>query len=174
MKNLVGLSILAVCGILILGILCWGIGTRNRAISLENRFNACVSENKTSMDNMWKTIQQKYQIKNDYAKETQSLMQAAVEGRKGGDLFKMVTESMQGLDPSIYKDLLATIEGKRDQFKRSQDMQISIKNEHDNMRTQFPASLICGSRPEIVLKLVTSSKTEESFETGREDDVKIQ
>jgi len=162
------------CGLAVVaGIGLYWMSTYNRAVMLENKFNAIVSENKTSMDNMWKTIQQKYQIKSDYSREMVQLMNAAIEGRKGGSLFKSTTEAMPGLDASIYKDVMASIEGKRDMFKRSQDMQIEIKREHDNIRTTMPSSIFVGSRPELKLQLVTSTRTDNAFATGKDDDVHL-
>lgn len=165
----------ALCALIVaVGIALYWMGVYNRAMMLENKFNAIVSENKTSMDNMWKTIQQKYQLKSDYSKEMMQLMNATVAGRQGGSLFRSTTEAMPGLDASIYKDVMATIEGKRDMFKRSQDMQIELKREHDNLRTTMPSSLFVGGRPELKLQLVTSTRTDAAFESGKDDDVKLQ
>ncbi len=172
--GLVGGGLVLCVVVVMAGIALYWMGTYNRSVMLENKFNAIVSENKTSLDNMWKTIQQKYQLKSDYSKEMTLLMNSAVEGRKGGSLFKSTTEAMPGLDASIYKDVMATIEGKRDMFKRSQDMQIEIKREHDNLRTTMPSSLFVGSRPELKLQLITSTRTDAAFESGKDDEVKLQ
>ena len=170
---IVGVGLLVVGTIGAVGIIGYYISTRNQAINYEQQFEACKSECKTSLDNAWKTIQGKYQLKNDYATEMKSMIDAAVVGRSGGSLFKMVTETMPGLDASIYKDVMATIEGKRDQFKRSLDTQIAIKKEHQMLRLSFPSSLVAGGRPELVLMLVTSDKTEEAFKTGVENDIEL-
>ena len=37
----------------------------------------------------------------------------------------------------------------------------------------WPGSMFVGNRPEIEIAIVTSTKTEETFKTGKEDDVEV-
>lgn len=173
-KALIGVfSFIAVTIVIAILLVMWAIGISNQEKSLRIAFDARIKENQTNYDNMWKTIKQKYQIKGDYAKELKEIVAATVEGRKGGSLMKMITESVPNLDASIYKELMATIEGKRDYFKKAQDAQIDLKQQHDKILTLFPSSLVVGGRPPLVLALVTSTRTNEAFDSGVDDNVDL-
>lgn len=169
----IALTFLIIFGCLGIGTALYYFSTNNRATQLENQFSAIQKENETMFDNMWKTIQQKYQIKSDYAKDTKELFAQVIQGRTGGTMLKAFQEANPALDTLIYKDIMSTIEGKRDQFKRSQDMQIALKNEHDNLLTTVPSSWFLGYHKRLELKLVTSDKTSKAFESGVDNDVKL-
>ena len=48
-----------------------------------------------------------------------------------------------------------------------------MKREHDNQSTTFPGSFIVGGRPEIEVTIVTSTRAEENFRTGKDDDTTV-
>jgi hypothetical protein len=159
--------------ILTLSVVFWWIGVNNTEVGLRNQFIAQVSANQADFDTMWKTIQQKYQISSEYAQAFKDIVTANVQGRSGGALFKSIQETVPGLDPSIYRDIMATIEGKRNQFEAHQKKMVDIKREHDDIRGKFPSSFVVGGRPALVLQLVTSEKTNEAFTSGQDNDVRL-
>jgi hypothetical protein len=50
---------------------------------------------------------------------------------------------------------------------------IDYKREHDNLRKLFPSCIFVGSRPEIKIIIITSEKTENTFKTGKDNDVDV-
>lgn len=156
-----------------ISIVIWGIGVYNKDIDYRTRFAALDSDKALAHDNMWKTISQKYQIADAYKDGFVKSIDAAVEGRKGGSLFKSVQENMTGLSPEVYKDVMATIEGKRDMFMRVQQIQVDIVREDDNLRNKFPTSIIVGGKPQLVAKIITSTNTVEAVRTGVDDNINL-
>ena len=73
----------------------------------------------------------------------------------------------------MQKDLGDSIEANRAEFARVQSRLIDIKREHDVLRKRFPSKLIVGSRPELEINIVTSTKTQKVFETKIDDDVDL-
>ncbi len=173
MKWLIPLGIIGALLIAVIAIVIWAIGISNSEVRLRNSFSAQIKANETNYDNLWKTIQQKYQLSGDYKDSMVEVINAAAAGRKGGSLVKSVTEAMPGIDSSIIKGVMATIEGKRNDFESHQKMLVDLKREHDNMRTTIPSSWIVGGRAELVLKLVTSDRTNDAFNSGVDNDVKL-
>jgi hypothetical protein len=170
MGKLIGAGIFVV---VLLSIVIWYMSTSNREVRLRNQFNAQVKANQVNYDNLWKTISQKYQLSTEYKNGMVEVIKAIAEGRQGGSLFKTVQEAMPGFDASIIKDVMATVEGKRNMFEAQQKKLIDIKREHDDMRTVRPASWICSGRPELELKLVTSGRTNDAFDNGEDNDVSL-
>ncbi|NJL70560.1 MAG: hypothetical protein HC888_02550 [Candidatus Competibacteraceae bacterium] len=173
-KGLIGLA--AVGGLLVLVALLsvvWAIELSNNEVGLRNQFEAVRMENRTAYDNMWKTISEKFNISETYKEGLREVVLANASGRDGGSFAKAVTEAVPNLDPSVYRDVMATIEGKRDFFKRRQDTQIDIKRAHDDLRLKFPSSLVVGGRPALVLELVTSGRTNDAFQSGEDNKLLI-
>lgn len=161
-----------------------GIGTMmyfnvsNKEIDLRSQYVAQEKVNETIYDKVWKIIQQKAQIKSDYAKDFKNIYTDVMNARYGNEsngspLFKWIQEQNPNFSIDLYKDLSQTIEAQRNEFARVQARLIDIKREHQNLRLKFPTSLFVGGRPELELKIVTSSKTEQAFETGKEDDISL-
>jgi hypothetical protein len=66
-----------------------------------------------------------------------------------------------------------TIEAQRAKFTMVQTKLISIHNELSNLVQKAPARWFIGSREIPDLILVTSTRTENSFSTGKDDDVEL-
>jgi hypothetical protein len=150
----------------------------NKEIDLRSQFDAQSKANTVIYDKVWKTIQQKAQIKADYAGDFKKIytdiMNARYQGdAKGAPLFKWIQEQNPTFSVDLYKDLSQTIEAQRAEFARVQNRLIDIKREHDNLRNKAPSCWFLGARKELVLNIVTSSKTENTFATGKEDDISL-
>src|SRR5262249_20085793 len=111
----------AFCAIVFILLVTW-ISYFNEDKSLRVQFDNESRANQADFDNMWKTIQQKYQIKGDYEKTFKEGLHEIAMGRTGGGLFKSIQESSAGtgISNDIYKEMMATIEGKRNQFESHQ------------------------------------------------------
>lgn len=158
--------------LLVFGISYW-ISTSNKEIEIRNGFTAAKKERETSLDNMWKKISQKYQLNNQYASDFKNIIELSVQGREGGQLLKFTKEAYPQLSTELYKDVMATIDGERDNLKRSQDRLADIQREHNNLLMKFPSSIVVGSREPITYTIVSSTKTIEILNTGKEDDIDL-
>ena len=167
-----------IAGILVLIAIIW-------AVSLSNTYNkkfetgkAVQKNSEVTFDNVWKTISQQASVtdeyKNGFKEIYVELMDARYKNDKGAGqqtLMKWVTEANPEFDASLYKTLMNTIEGKREGFLMAQKQLIDIDRELKTMKVTFPNSLILKNKADLEIKLVTSGKTKEAFETGEENDV---
>lgn len=162
---------IAVAAISIFSIVFWIVGTKNSAIDLENQFAAAKDNREVMYDKLVKTVQEKFAVAKLERNTVIKMMDAAVEGRKGGDLFKMVTEQpgTTNLDPSLFREVVATIEGQRDQFARSQQVIMQIVKEHKDLRLKIPSSWVVGNRQELVYTVVSSTGTKDTMTSGVDD-----
>jgi hypothetical protein len=88
---------------------------------------------------------------------------------------KWGAEAVPNFDSSIYKQLNNIIVASRDDFTMNQKELIDLKREHDTLINRFPNNIyyrILGVN-EIEIKVVTSTKTDKTFETGKDDEVEL-
>ncbi len=170
-------ALIALVVLLGLGIGIWCISVSNNEVRLRNAAAAQEKANEAVYDNVWKTIAQQANVKDDYKNDFKEVWAEIVkgqsEGARKGALSVFVNRHNPNFDSGLYKKLMTTIEGSRKEFTNNQKKLIDIKREHDNVRTTFPGNLICGSRPELQIKIVTSGRTNDAFDSGRDDDVNL-
>lgn len=168
---------LAAIGAFILVCGGWGVSTSNDEVRLRNQIGGKQEANKVTYDAAWKIVQQKAEVaetaKDGFADVFVQMTQARYQNESDQLLMRWVQESNPSFDMSLFRDLSSAIEAQRMGFARDQKELIDLKREHDNLRLTFPSSLIAGGRPEADITIVTSGKTEETFSTGREDDVSV-
>jgi len=149
----------------------------NQEVSLRNEVKAQQENLKVVFDATWKIIQQQANVADEYKDAFAKIYPALMEGRygnkRGGALLSFIKESNPEFSTKLYEKVSESIEAQRINFANEQKKLIDLKREHDNLRQTFPSSLVCSSRPEIVLEIVTSTKTDKAFETGKDDDVKL-
>lgn len=175
-----GLVALGGVGIILALVAVWffmGMHYRNAEVGLRNGVTAQQKANEASHDTMWKIISQKAQITSEYKDTFSKVYPEIIAGRygneKGGSLMKFITEANPNFDISLYKDLMVSIEAERKVFFRNQERLIDLKREHDDVLAKEPGRWFVGDRPKIEIKVVTSSRSDAAFQTGKDDEVDL-
>lgn len=156
-----------------------GVGYFNDAVALENTFKAQVKANESTYDKMWKVISKKAQVTENYSSEFRKNFSSIMEGRYGKAenrqqaMFNWIKEQNPAFDSKMFATLSNSIEGLHNEFDMAQKKMISIKAQHENLRLKFPSNLIVGSRAELELAMVTSSRTDKAFSEGKDDNVDV-
>lgn len=148
----------------------------NSEVRLRNAVTAQGKANETSFDTCWKIIQGQAQVSEKYKDSFKEIYVGLMEGRhyeKGGNLMKWITEANPAFDIKLFEKVANSIEAQRTAFMRDQQKLIDLKREHDNLLTTMPGSWFLGGRPPVEIKVVTSSKTEKTFQDGKDDDVDV-
>jgi hypothetical protein len=173
MKALIGVGVLvALVGMIFM----MYASASNSEVRLRNAVTAQQKANETSFDTCWKIISQQAQLTDKYKDGFKEIYVGLMEGRhyeKGGALFKFVTESNPKFDVQLFVKLATSIEAQRTVFKRDQQKLIDLKREHDNVLMTIPSSWFVGSRSPVEIKIVTSTKTTEAFNSGKEDNIEL-
>ena len=86
-----------------------------------------------------------------------------------------IKEAIPSVDVSIYKDLMNIITSSRDEWTRNQVELVSIANEYNKMLAVFPSNVLLKMLgfERIEPKIITSTRTENAFKTGKDDDVEL-
>ncbi|MEN6550048.1 MAG: hypothetical protein ABFE07_28735 [Armatimonadia bacterium] len=170
---------LAVVGVLAVAAVVIGsmwVSAHNREVALRNAITAKQKDNTSEFDNMFKKISQSAQVTEGQKNALKEIFVSYAQARggvQGNAVMKWLQESVPNVDTSTFKNLQNIITASRDAWTMRQKELLDLKREHDNIRTQFPTNLFVGGRPAIEVTIVTSSRTDESFKTGKDDNTKV-
>lgn len=171
-KGLILTSItVAILGIVIVGQF---ISYHNTWTDKKNLYEEQLEVDKVIYDEVWKVIKQQAGVTEKYAEDFKSVYVDLMEARNyGGEAFKWIQEQNPTFSQDMYNRLMNTIEAQRAKFTINQKRLISIHKELKNLKEKFPSSLFVGSKKLPELVTVTSTKTERTFESGKEDDIEL-
>lgn len=186
-KFLIGCGVFtAVAGLFLLiggGIFwSWYKGTYNRDAEMRSFCVGQEKKNQAIYDNVWKTVAQEAEIVNVSSEDQQKFWEKVMAANSQTARASLMTSFVNKVNPkfniSLHKKLMNTVESARKEFTNNQIMLVDKKREHDQFRTSMPVDsmlgrAVFGTFPEIKITVVTSGKTEETFETGKEDDVSL-
>jgi len=152
----------------------------NGEARLRNAITAKQKDNASEYDNMWKKISQVAQVTDAQKRAlleifVQHAKARAGEGRDDGAIFKWIKESVPNVDTSTFNNLQNIITSSRDRFTMRQKELLDFKREHDNLIDIFPSGTILAmfGRQKIEVTIVTSTRTDNAFSTGKDDDAKV-
>ena len=160
------------------GIFSKGVGLYNQEINLKKKIEAKQDENKAIFDNTWKKIKQATNVTDKYKEGFAEVLKAYTSGREVESeqlLVNWTKEAVPNFDSSLYKQLMNIIVSSRDDFTLNQKQLIDLNREHDVLLETFPNNLFyhfLGAK-KINITVVTSTKSEEAFETGKEDNIEL-
>lgn len=169
--------LLCVLGAVILGIAMGYINYNNREVELRAESDAQRSKIEGIHDKMWKTLQQKAQVSNEYAQSFDSIYSHIMEGRYSNEgdatLMKWIQESNPQFDASLYKDLAMSIETLRTEFQLSQERMLDIIREHKTLCSTMPGTWFISNKTPIEYTVVSSSRSKAAMQDGEYDDTDL-
>ena len=149
----------------------------NKEITLRTQAEAQRGKVEGVHDKMWKVLQQKAQVSNEYKDAFTEIYPAIMEGRYSGNgdgsLMKWVTEQNPNFDVSLYKDLMQSIEVLRTEFQKNQERMLDLIREHSTLCNTYPARWFIKNTEAIQYTIVSSSKSKVVMDTGLDDDVDL-
>lgn len=152
------------------------LSANNQERQLRNLAEAQRGKIETEYDAMWKIIQQKAKVTDEYKDSFKEIFIGIIDGRYAqgdGSLMKWIQESNPNFDSSMYKDLMATIDIKRTEFMNTQNRMLDIIREHKNLCMTAPTCWFITNKAEIEYTIVSSTKTKETIQTGIEDNIEL-
>jgi hypothetical protein len=155
-----------------------GISTYNTQSSLKNTYEMKVEANKTDFDNMFKKIQQTAQVseaQKDAFKEIYTSYASARTSEGQGKVMAWIREAAPKVDLKIYTQVLNIVVGSRDSWTSRQKELVDVAREYNQNLVTFPKNIFLGffGFKKIEPQIVTSTRTENAFKTGRDDDIDL-
>lgn len=149
----------------------------NKYVTLNNLYEAQVAQDQIVYDEMWKIIQQQAGVTENYSESFRKNYKDIMQSRNyGGEMMKWIQEANPNFSTAMYEKLMVSIETYRTKFTMVQSKLISIHNEMKNLLTLFPSRIFLvtiGGHQLPELKIVTSTRTDNAFQTGKDDDVNL-
>ena len=143
---------------------------------LRNTIIAKQRDNQNQMDLMWKSISQSGQVAETERSTFIKLFTDYAHARTGGEshpIMNWIKESVPEANPRLFASLMNIVVSQRTQFAFRQKELLDLKREHDNLIDLFPSCLFVGGRGKIDVTIVTSSRTEDAFKSGKDDNVQM-
>ena len=176
-KNLI--TVIAVGAVLVLMAAC-SIGTLNKENRLRNLVESKQKDNTSEFDNMWKKIQQAAQVPAEKRDALVAIFNGYAAARTGtgtGDkapIMNWIKESVPNIngDLNVYDNLMNIITASRDSWTMRQKELIEFNNQHNTPFGAFPDGVVLWvfGRKKTEITIVTSSRTEKAFATGKDDE----
>lgn len=154
--------------IVIAGIICLSMyfSYNNQHKDYHNRYDAETAVIETRLDNMWKIISDKFDMSQQYANDFKEIAKINIGAfNEGGEMWKWINTQLPQIDPSIYKEVMATIESERLSLENSQKKIIDITREHNNLITKVPSSWFISDKEKLVWITISSTETKEIMQT---------
>lgn len=148
----------------------------NKEVRLKNQILAKKRANQSDYDAVWKIIQQQAGVADKYEEGFKSVFTQMTDSRYGNDsglLAKFVTESNPNFSTKLLEQLNNSIESQRVSFSTRQKELADLKAAHDSLLEGVPSGWFVGGRPPVEIVIVTSSRTDKAFETGKDDNVDL-
>ena len=168
-----------IIGIIVLGAVVYfgmSISYKTKEVELRNAIVAKQKANEASFDTCWKIVQQQAQVTDSYKESFKEIYKGLMEGRHyeaGGQFMKWIKESNPKFDVKLYVKLANSIEAQRTRFMKDQEDLLAIKQQHDNLLDSPVSGFFLSGKQKVDVKIVTSGKTQEAFNTGKEDDINV-
>lgn len=156
----------------------------NTEVQLRERVLAQQEAVKSNFDKTHKSITQVAQVPSEFMEQSKEafkeiypqLMEGRYSNERGGALMSWVKEHNPNFDMSaaskLYENLQITIESNRAEFDREQRKLIDINREHKTYINKFFQRIFLNAE-EIEIIIITSTKTEEAFKNGIDDDINL-
>lgn len=172
---LISLGVLGILGIILIISIIMYFSISNSEIQLRQQITAQQQKNTAVFDEMWKVISQQAGVADQYKTAFKDIFPELIAGRykSGGELMKWIQEQNPTFDTKLYDKLMTTITGQRKMFTANQEVLIDLQRQHSTMLKTFPNSVFIGSRPEIKITIITSTRTDETFKSGKDDDINL-
>jgi Tfp pilus assembly protein PilV len=178
-----GFCVIALITVLVLAV--GVIGMSNQEIDLRTVIEAKQVDNQSEYDNMWKTISQSAEVGEQEAKALRDIIVGNSQVRGGldgnGAPGAINIAALREAVPSItsiqtLNNLQNIVVGKRENWTQRQKELVDIHRQHTALLRRFPSGFILSTifgREEIDITIVTSGRTQQSFETGMDDDISL-
>jgi len=177
---LIGIAGAILAGLFLVIMFFWAVGVSNGEARMRNAIVAKQKDNTSEFDSMWKKIDQVAQVTDMQKEALKDIIVSHAKARTGAEenknlLMKWVQESVPNVDQSTFTKLMNVITSSRDGFAFRQKALLDLSREHNNLLTVFPCSMVLSilGRQPIDVTIVTSTRTENVFKTGKDDDVNL-
>lgn len=173
MATIILIAIIALAAVVLIGMY---ITYNNQEVALRKEAEAQKGKVESVHDQMWKVIQQKAGVTEEYRETFEKVYPEIISGRynqEGSTAMKWIQESNPDFDTALYKDLMQAIEVQRAYFTQAQTRMLDILRQRETLLESIPAKFFISNKTKIDYTIVSSTRTKTVTQTGIDDDIDI-
>ena len=175
---IITLAVIGVVLVTIFSIVGMFISYSNQEAILRTTIEAKLKDNTSEFDNMIKKISQVAQVSEKQLATLKDIFVSYADARtpkSENQLMTWVKESVPNVDTSTLNNLQNIIVGSRDSWTMRQKELVDLSREHTKLLRIFPSSFVLSilGRKEVPITIITSSRTDKAFATGKDDDTNV-
>ncbi len=173
MATIILIAIIALAAVVLIGMY---ITYNNQEVALRKEAEAQKGKVESVHDQMWKVIQQKAGVTEEYRETFEKVYPEIISGRynqEGSTAMKWIQESNPDFDTALYKDLMQAIEVQRAYFTQAQTRMLDILRQRETLLESIPAKFFISNKTKIDYTIVSSIRTKTVTQTGIDDDIDI-
>lgn len=172
---------LAVIGVIVFSLIIFMsmcISYYNQEAILRTTIEKKQLDNTSEFDNTIKKISQVAQVSEKQLAVLKEIFVSYADARtpkSENQVMTWVKESIPNVDTSTMNNLQNIIVGSRDSWTMRQKELVDLSREHTKLLRVFPSNLVLSmlGRKTVDITIVTSSRTEKTFATGKDDDTEV-
>jgi len=177
-KTIVTWAIIGVIALSAIVVGLSGVSVYNSQANLKNNYEMKVKSNQAEFDNMWKKITQVAQVpeaQKEAFKEVYSSYASARTSEGQGKMMAWIQEAVPNYNGEIYAQLMNIITASRDGWTMRQNELVDFARVYNANLVVFPKNkfLKFFGFEKIEPNVITSTRTDEAFKTGKDDDVDL-
>lgn len=171
--TLIAIAVIALVGIILVGMY---VTYNNQEVALRKEAEAQKGKVESVHDKMWKVIQQKAGVSDQYRDVFEKTFPEIISGRykqEGSTAMKWIQEDNPQFDTSLYRDLMQAIEVQRTYFEQAQSRMLDIIRQRETLLETIPAKFFISNTTKIDYTIVSSTRSKATMQTGIDDDVEL-
>ena len=176
-KKIIALVVSVISVLTFIILFSMNMSVENSEIDLREKTIAQNKKCEAYFDKMWKILKQLAGVTDQYKSAFMEIYPKIIAGRYSqgdGSLMKWIQEHNPNFDTSMYKKLMNSIEVERTGFYNEQTVLIDLQREHKVFLQKAPNRwFLDNNLKPVEIKVITSSKTDEVYRTGKEDDIEL-
>ena len=159
------------------------VGVHNKSVRFEANVEKFHTETMNVLSGYTMRIKDMAQVPNMYKNDLMDVIQATFEGRYGENgsqaVFQFIQEQNLQLDSEMYKNIQASMEAGRNEFKVSQSRKLDICAGYEIYANQFFTSIVHGiagfPKKDIddMCTIITDAQTDRVFETKQAEVISL-
>ncbi|MDR1594266.1 MAG: hypothetical protein LBS43_07280 [Prevotellaceae bacterium] len=142
----------------------------NLHVDYHNLYAADSAKIENRLFTMWNVIRDKYSIKEDYYEEFHEIAKTHTNAfRQGGEVARWIHTNFQQLDPSVYREVMASIESERLGLENSQNSILNVCKFHNDLVSKRISCWFIADKTLLTWEVISNEETQEIMKTRRDE-----
>lgn len=142
----------------------------NLHVEYHNLYAADSAKIANRANTMWNVIRDKFSVKEEYFDEFYKIAKTHVEAfRANGAVFRFLATQLPQISPSIYHEVMATVESERLAMENSQNNILNVCKFHNDLVIKRISCWFIADKTPLTWEVIVSDETREIMKTRKDE-----